>query len=256
MNNQSKCRAVCTLCFAGFAVGMFTSLNDAIAKLSEIDGFEQAAATGSVEDVLGFIDAFPSSHLVIDLIGLVPPEVATRVCASLPEGASSLARRTCNGLQEAIDLAPAAGGSTSESPAVKKNPVQTRTAGLTTSRVNDDQGSGDKQRFLGANPTTDTSASATSSARRDGMPAGDTADDTTDGTASAAADDTTDTAEADETADADDADATAESEVDNTSTNTGNPNHGGPSVAQAAGYGERGTGGSNDGGAENGGGHH
>jgi hypothetical protein len=164
---------------------MFTSINDAIAKLSEIDGFEQAAAAGSVEDVLGFIDAFPSSHLVIDLIGLVPPEVATRVCASLPEGASSLARRACNGLQEAIDSAPAAGGSTSESPAVEKTPAQTRTAGLTTSRVNDDQGSGDKQKFLAADPTNDTSTSATSSARRDGMPAGDTADDTTDGTTSA-----------------------------------------------------------------------
>ena len=121
MNNQSNCRAVCALFTAGFVVGMFASINDAIAKLSEIDGFEQAAATGSVEDVLGFIDAFPSSHLVIDLIGLVPPEVATRVCASLPEGASSLARRACNGLQEAIGSSPAAGGSISESPAVEEN---------------------------------------------------------------------------------------------------------------------------------------
>lgn len=252
MNNPSKCRAVCTLSFAGLVVGMFTSSNDAIAKLSEIDGFEQAAAAGSVDDVLGFIDAFPSSHLIIDLIGLVPPEVAMGVCTSLPEGASSLARRTCNRLQEAINLAPAAGGSTSESPAVEGNPAQTRTAARTTSTVNEEQGSGDKKRFLAADPTSDTSTSTTTSTRRDGMPADDTADDTTDGTTSAAADDATDTVDTDDTADADD---TAESEEDNTSTSTGNPNHGGPNAAQAASYGDRGTGSSNDGG-ENGGGNH
>ena len=248
MNKQSKFSAVCTLIPVGIVVGVFMSSKDANAKLSEIDGFDQAVTAGSVEDVLGFIDAFPSSHLVIDLIELVPPDVATRVCASLPDGAGSLARRACNSVQEAIDSAPAAGGATSGSPAAEVTPAPTRTAALIGSRVNDDSNSsGDKQKFLATGPTNDASTGALS-ARRDGMPA----DDTTKGTTSATADDTTDTADTDDTAES--------SETGNTSTRTGNPNHGGPSVDTSTGTGNPNhggpTGGSNDGGAENGGGNH
>lgn len=250
MNKQFKCSAVCRLLTVGIGLGVFAHIDYAFAELSEIDGFEQALAADSKEGVLDFVKAFPSSHLVIDLFELLPPDLAAQVCADLPSDVSSAGRRACNSLKDAIALAPAAGGSAAEEAAGDDSTIRTGMTGATAGRVDaQSQGSGDKQQFLTAGPTNDTSTDASISARRDGITADDTADDAAGNSTSSTADDTTDTAEADDAAD------TADSAVDGTDPVAGSFNEdGGSTTATSGGNGsDGGTGGSTDGGPENGG---
>lgn len=251
MNKQFKCSAVCRLLTVGIGLGVFAHIDYAFAELSEIDGFEQALAADSKEGVLDFVRAFPSSHLVIDLFELLPPDLAAQVCADLPGGISSAGRRACGRLQEAIALAPAAGGSAAEESAADDSAIQTGMTGATATGVNArSQGSGDKQQFLIAGPTNDTSTDASISARRDGIAADDTADDTAGSSTGSSEDDTTDTAVNDDTAD------TTDTVADATGAVAGSFNEdGGSTSATSGGNGsDGGTGGSTDGGAEKGGG--
>jgi len=270
MKYRIKSRAVCRLLTVGIGVGVFAHSDDAFAELSEIDVFEQAVAAGSAEGVLDFVKAFPSSHLVIDLFELLPPDLAAGVCADLPGDVSSAARRACDSLQEAVASAPAAGrsvaggwadggsvaggpvagGSTAGGSTAEGSTVQVGTAGPTARTVDaESKGSGDKQQFLMVGPTNDTSTDASISARRDGIAADDTADDAAGSSTGSAADDTTDTTD---TADVDD---TADSVADTTGTIPGSLHEDGGAVsATGGGKGtDAGTGGSTGGGAENGG---
>src|SRR5262245_49089487 len=86
-----------------------------IAEESEIDAFQRAVTTQTKADALTFIKDFGSSHLVPDLIGLLQPDVALEVCASLA-GGSSRARGACDKVQKAVATAPAAGSSAPAAP--------------------------------------------------------------------------------------------------------------------------------------------
>jgi hypothetical protein len=82
-----------TLALGAVALALVTGANASLAN-SEIDAFDKAATSGSKEDALSFIHEFGSSHLVPDLIDLLPPDVAAAVCADLG------GNRACNNLQD------------------------------------------------------------------------------------------------------------------------------------------------------------
>ena len=90
-------------------LALIAGINGPLAQMSEMDGFDRAITTGSKEDALAFINDFRSSHLVPDLIELLPPDVAAAVCADLAGGGSSATDRACDQIQKAIAVAPAAG---------------------------------------------------------------------------------------------------------------------------------------------------
>jgi hypothetical protein len=94
-----------------FGAGILTLIAavNSFAQVSEIDGFDRAITSGGKQDALAFIDGFGSSHLIPDLIELLPPAVAAAVCADLPSGASSAANRACEQLRDVLATAPAAG---------------------------------------------------------------------------------------------------------------------------------------------------
>jgi hypothetical protein len=91
------------------ALALIAGINGPLAEMSEMDGFDRAVTSGSKEDAMAFIDQFGSSHLVPDLIELLPPDVAAAVCADLPSSASSAADRACQQIKSIIATAPAAG---------------------------------------------------------------------------------------------------------------------------------------------------
>jgi hypothetical protein len=59
---------------------------DAAAATSEFESFHAAIVSEDKQAALAFIDAFPASPLVDDLIEMLPPEVAQAVCADVPSG--------------------------------------------------------------------------------------------------------------------------------------------------------------------------
>src|SRR5262245_4668126 len=85
------------------ALALIAGVNGPLAQMSEIDAFDKAVTSGSKEDALAFIHGFRSSHLVPDLIDLLPPDVAAAVCADL--GGNS----ACDSLQNNLATEPAAG---------------------------------------------------------------------------------------------------------------------------------------------------
>src|SRR5262245_38260074 len=91
------------------ALTLIAGVNGPLAQMSEMDGFDKAVTSGSKEDALAFINDFRSSHLIPDLIELLPPDTAAAVCADLPSGASSTANRACDEAKAIIATAPAAG---------------------------------------------------------------------------------------------------------------------------------------------------
>jgi hypothetical protein len=74
-------------------------------KISEIDGYETAVRAQTAEDALAFINAFPSSHLVGDLIESLPPAVALQTCFDMQNRAK--ATRTCQHVREIVATNPA-----------------------------------------------------------------------------------------------------------------------------------------------------
>src|SRR5262245_17060647 len=84
-------------------LALIAGVTGPLAQMSEMDGFDKAVTSGSKEDALAFIREFGSSHLVPDLIDLLPPDVAAAVCADL--GGNS----ACDSLQNNLATEPAAG---------------------------------------------------------------------------------------------------------------------------------------------------
>lgn len=78
----------------------------ALAKMSEIDGYERAINAGSKEAALAFIIEFPTSHLVGDVIESLRPAVAREVCADVP-GNIARARRACERVSQTSVVEPA-----------------------------------------------------------------------------------------------------------------------------------------------------
>jgi hypothetical protein len=98
-----------------------------VAKLSEVDAFQQAVNSQTKADALAFIREFGSSHLVPDLIDLLKAEVALEVCSSLPSG-SSRARSACDKVKAAaaaVAVEPAAGSATPTAPLAVTTPTPT-----------------------------------------------------------------------------------------------------------------------------------
>src|SRR5262245_49310679 len=91
------------------ALALIAGVNGPLAEMSEMDGFDRAVTSGSKADAMAFINQFGSSHLVPDMIELLPPDVAAAVCADLPSSASSAADRACEQIKAILATAPAAG---------------------------------------------------------------------------------------------------------------------------------------------------
>src|SRR5262245_12880658 len=87
---------------------LFAVSKGPVAQISEMDGFERAVTSASKADALAFIHEFSSSHLIPDLIELLPADVAAAVCADLGSSVGSAPKRAC---QQATILgtAPSAG---------------------------------------------------------------------------------------------------------------------------------------------------
>jgi hypothetical protein len=71
----------------------------AAAGMSELDRYAQALTSASREDALAFIQEFPESPLVDDLIESLPPVVAPQVCADLSGAGPRLAQDACKQFQ-------------------------------------------------------------------------------------------------------------------------------------------------------------
>lgn len=67
---------------------------DAAAAIPEVESLHTAIVTRDKQAALAFIDRFPASPLVDDLIAMLPREVAQAVCADLPSGATR-AQQAC-----------------------------------------------------------------------------------------------------------------------------------------------------------------
>jgi hypothetical protein len=67
---------------AGIGV-VLVGMREPAAEVSEIDAFQRAVSSRTKADALAFLRDFGSSHLVPDLIDVLPPEVALEVCATL-----------------------------------------------------------------------------------------------------------------------------------------------------------------------------
>jgi hypothetical protein len=65
-----------------------------------------AVRSQSKTEVLNFIKAFHSSHLVGDLIQSLSPAVAQQVCADLNGGGPAKARKACEALPTAAAVQP------------------------------------------------------------------------------------------------------------------------------------------------------
>ncbi len=91
------------------ALALIAGVNGPLAQMSEMDGFDRAITTGTKEDALAFISDFRSSHLVPDLIELLPPDVAAAVCAELGGSGSNATDRACDQIMTALTAMPAAG---------------------------------------------------------------------------------------------------------------------------------------------------
>jgi hypothetical protein len=74
-----------------------------LAADTEIDSFLRAFESQTEQDALAYIKAFPSSHLVPDLIELLRPEVAQQVCAEPLDDVSAVAQNACKELQRRRD---------------------------------------------------------------------------------------------------------------------------------------------------------
>jgi hypothetical protein len=79
-----------------------------IAKVSEIDAFQRAVSSHAKADALAFVRDFGSSHLIPDLIDLLPPDVGLDVCATL-SGSSARAKTACEKAKSVTTIEPAAG---------------------------------------------------------------------------------------------------------------------------------------------------
>src|SRR4030095_139865 len=99
------------LLLAGVGVLALVGTRELAAELSEIDAFQRAVSSQTKADALAFLKDFGSSHLVPDLIDVLPPEVALEVCATLT-GNSSRAYAACKKVQAATTSEPAAGPKT------------------------------------------------------------------------------------------------------------------------------------------------
>ena len=67
------------------AVALLAGGASARAGMSEMDSYTRAVASAGREDALAFINEFPESLLVDDLIESLPPVVAPQVCADLEQ---------------------------------------------------------------------------------------------------------------------------------------------------------------------------
>src|SRR5262245_19679674 len=102
---------------AGIAATAVIALSgDARAQLSELDAFQHAVDTRSRQDALAFIESFGSSHLIPDLIDLLPPDVAMEVCASL-SGAAPRIHAACDSVALETATVPGAGIAPEPAPA-------------------------------------------------------------------------------------------------------------------------------------------
>lgn len=71
------------------ALGCLMGAAEAGAAISpEFESLHAAIVAQDEDAALTFINSFPSSPLVDDLIAMLPPAVAQRVCADLPDGAA------------------------------------------------------------------------------------------------------------------------------------------------------------------------
>jgi hypothetical protein len=95
---------------AGVGVLALVGTRELAAEVSEIDAFQRAVSSQTKADALAFLRDFGSSHLVPDLIDVLPPEVALEVCATL-SGSSSRTYAACKKVQAAT-IEPAAGPKT------------------------------------------------------------------------------------------------------------------------------------------------
>jgi hypothetical protein len=72
---------------------------------SEIDAYDRAVSSQSKDAALAFLREYRSSHLIVDMIESLRPDLAREVCTSLQGGGPGAARRACSSLPPA-DAAP------------------------------------------------------------------------------------------------------------------------------------------------------
>jgi hypothetical protein len=73
---------------------------------SEIDAYDRAVSSQSKDAVLAFLREYRSSHLVVDMIESLRPDLAREVCTSLQGGGPGAARRACSSLPPADAAQP------------------------------------------------------------------------------------------------------------------------------------------------------
>jgi hypothetical protein len=89
------------------AVALLAGGASARAGMSEMDSYTQAVASAGREDALAFINEFPESPLVDDLIESLPSVVGPQVCADLSGGGPRLAQDACKKFQGPLAATPA-----------------------------------------------------------------------------------------------------------------------------------------------------
>jgi hypothetical protein len=97
--SMSKISSRILVLLGASAVALFAAGATATAGMSELDSYTQALASASREDALAFINEFPESPLVDDLIESLPAVVAPQVCADLSGGGPRLAQDSCKKFQ-------------------------------------------------------------------------------------------------------------------------------------------------------------
>lgn len=100
MSELKKSRPGIALPLAIGATGSIAAGRNSVGQASEIDSHDRATASESEEAALVFLEEFRSGRVAGDLIELLRPEVAGKVCNSLPNCVSR-ARGACGQVREA-----------------------------------------------------------------------------------------------------------------------------------------------------------
>jgi hypothetical protein len=97
-----------------------------LSGISEIDAYQAAVTTQSSAKAVAFINNFPTSPLVGDVIESLPPDVAIQTCAEIQESARSA--NACQRARETVASMPGKRSAGTEVAGVSTQPISAATA--------------------------------------------------------------------------------------------------------------------------------
>jgi hypothetical protein len=107
MVQASSRSALCRGLLRALAIGLISVVSASpLCAQSEIDAYDRAVSSQSKDAALAFLREYRSSHLIVDMIESLRPDLAREVCTNLQGGGPGAARRACSSLPPADAAQP------------------------------------------------------------------------------------------------------------------------------------------------------